>query len=95
MMSIFKMIVFWLFYLGPLFTLPILMAIASLPPGFSWNQINTETRFLFIAFAVSIAGFAVDTIFNVHYAAPVTGLVVLLVLIAMRQLHSGNGGAGQ
>jgi hypothetical protein len=88
MMSILKMIVFWLFYLGPLFTLPILMALASLPPGFSCNHISKETRFLLTACTVSIAGFAVEMMFNVHYAAPVTGLVVLLVLLATRQLRS-------
>jgi hypothetical protein len=78
---------FWFFYLGPLLTLPIAMAFATLPPGFSWRQLSKETRFLVGLCGVSFLGFGLEVIFNIHYAAPLAGLVILLVLLAMKRVR--------
>ena len=44
-----KFIHLWMFYLGPLLTLPLVMVIATLPVGFSWRSISRATRFLLAA----------------------------------------------
>jgi hypothetical protein len=78
---------FWLFYLGPALTLPLLLLPASLPLGFRWSTMTRPTRFLILASVVSTAGIAVEAFFFPHYAAPMTGLVLALVILAMRQLR--------
>jgi len=85
-LSFFKLARFWLFYLGPVFTLPLICAIALLPYGFSWSRMSWEQRFLLAVTAVSVAGLAMEVFFYPHYAAPMTGLVYLWVVCAMRSL---------
>jgi len=77
----------WGFYLGPVLTFPLLMLFVVLPYGFSWRDISRPTRFLLIALAVSIASLALETFFEPHYAAPLTSVILALVLLAMRRLH--------
>jgi hypothetical protein len=43
---------------------------------------------LLIVFGVSAAGLAVEVYFSLHYAAPITGLILALVLVAMRHLRA-------
>ena len=74
----------WRFFLGPALTLPVLMASLM---GFSWRRIIERTRFLLLASAVSIAGLLLELFFFPHYAAPLTCLILALVLIAMRRLR--------
>jgi hypothetical protein len=78
----------WTFFLLPLFTLPLLVAVATLPLGFSWSQISPGTRFLLLAAGFGLAGYALEVYFNPHYAAPGTCLVFALVLTAMRNVRS-------
>ena len=78
----------WAFYLQPLFTLPLLMAIAVLPYGFSWREISPGTRFLLMAMDFGLAGYALEVFFSPHYTAPGTCLVFALVLGAMRSVRS-------
>ncbi len=77
----------WLFYLGPALTLPLLLVLPTLPFGLRWAAFNPSARFLIAAAAVSIAGLAVEVFFFPHYAAPMTGLVLALVIQAMRQVR--------
>ena len=77
----------WVFYFGPLLTLPFVMVIATMPIGFSWASINRDTRFLLEAVAFSLAGLAVEVYFFPHYAAPMTSLLLACVLLAMRRLR--------
>ncbi len=77
----------WMFFLGPLFTFPLFMGIASLPYGFGWRNVSRSTRFLLCAGGVSVMGLAAEVFSAPHYAAPMTGLIVALVLVAMRQLR--------
>jgi hypothetical protein len=81
-----KINMLWLFYLGPLFVFAVLAALAAAPYGLSWKQLNPRTRFLLKAAAVSLAGLLVEVYFRPHYAAPMTGLVFVLLFQAMRYL---------
>jgi hypothetical protein len=76
------------FYLMPLFTLPLVMAMAILPYGFSWRQISPSTRFLLMAMGFGLAGYGLEVYTHSHYVAPGTCLVYALVLGAMRSLRS-------
>jgi hypothetical protein len=82
-----KMKAFWFFFLGPTLTLPLLMALAIVPYGLTWRSISRETRYLMIAFGVTATSLAAETFFSPHYAAPMTALVIALVLQAMRHLR--------
>ncbi len=84
--ALFKMDILWLFYVGPLFTLTILIALATAPYGLSWKQINPGTRFLLMATGVSLAGLTLETPKFAHYAAPLTCVIFALILRAMRYL---------
>ena len=77
----------WSFFLGPVFTLPLLMCVAIVPYGFSWRQIDRKTRTLILFFVVSSIGLFLEVFYFPHYAAPMTGLIVALVLEAMRQVR--------
>jgi hypothetical protein len=82
-----KLKAFWFFFLGPALTLPLLMALAIVPYGLTWNSISRETRYLMIVFGVAAISLGVETFFSPHYAAPMTALVLALVLQAMRYLR--------
>jgi hypothetical protein len=71
---------FWMFFLGPAFTLPLL---------FGWRLfLDRRIRPLVAIGAVCAAGLAVNTWFYAHYAAPVTGLVYALVLQGLRHVRA-------
>jgi hypothetical protein len=74
----------WTFYFLPLFTLPLVMALVTLPYGFSLRQVGHNTRFLLMATGAGVAGYALEVFSHPHYAAPGTCLVFALVLTAMR-----------
>jgi hypothetical protein len=86
-MSVLKVVLFWLFYIGPLFTFPLFLVLFTLPAGFHWRQIAPSTRFLIVLCCTCFIGFGVETLFNNHYAAPMTCLTILLILIAIRRLR--------
>jgi hypothetical protein len=75
------------FFLGPALALPILAGIGSTRYGLRWASLSSNTRFLLIVFGASVAGLALEVYFSLHYAAPMTGLILALVLVAMRQLR--------
>jgi len=77
----------WFFFFGPALTFPLLMAIATLPYGFLWRDISRSMRFLLIAFIISLGSMTLETFFFPHYAAPMTGLILALVLRSMRRLE--------
>jgi len=74
---------YWRFYLGPFLTLPLV----TLP----WLVRNRRTRLLLLLAVFFMAGLAVQVWHSPHYAAPATGLVLLLVIQAMRQLRLWRG----
>jgi hypothetical protein len=79
-----KLAEIWLFYLGPALTLPLIFCFAAAPYGASWRGLSSELRFLLIALAVLLAGFAIEVFPFPHYVAPITGLLYGLVLMAMQ-----------
>ncbi|MEO8597405.1 MAG: hypothetical protein ABI759_29070 [Candidatus Solibacter sp.] len=71
---------FWMFFLGPALALPLL---------FGWRLIlDRRVRPLLVTGGICAAGFAVNTWFYAHYAAPMTGLIYALVLQGMRHLRA-------
>ena len=82
-----KYINIWIFYLGPLLTIPFVMVIATLPMGFSRRSISHETRFMLTAAGTYCAGLAIEVFFFAHYAAPLTCVIVALVVLALRRLR--------
>jgi len=78
----------WGFYLGPILTLPLFAAMATAPYGFGWKKLDPNTRFLILSATVFVAGLAVEVFSYPHYAAPITCIIIALVLIAMRALRA-------
>jgi len=70
---------YWHFYLGPLLTLPLL----ALP----WLWRDRKTRLPLLLAAGFAPALVVQVYHNFHYAAPATGLGMLLVVLAMRRLR--------
>ena len=80
-----------LFYLGPVLTLPLLLALAMTPYGFSWKKTGCKTKFLLLVSGVAAVVPMVPiraTWFLAHHAAPVACAILALVLQAMRYLRS-------
>ena len=77
------------FYLGPALCLPLLALCFALPYGVKWKDLSADTRFLLLVCAASLAGSTLLIIrYLPHYAAPITGAILALVLKAMRRLRS-------
>src|SRR5258708_31534366 len=83
-----KVLQIWKFYLGPLLTLPLVLGLLTLRSGFRWRDFTSRTRFLVLVCGISALGFMVEVFFEAHYAAPITSLIVALVLLSMSQLQS-------
>ena len=79
----------WRFFLGPALTFPALMLSIVLPYGITWRRISAQTRFLiavFFTFVVGVVGLEA-TLFSPHYAAPLTSVVLALVLLSVQRLR--------
>jgi hypothetical protein len=74
-----KMWLSWTFYLGPVFTLPLLL----LP----WTFRDRRMRFPLLAGALLLLGTAVETWTSPHYLAAATGLLYLVLMQCMRHLQ--------
>jgi len=70
---------FWLFFLGPALTLPLLFL-----PRIARDR---RMRPLMIIGAVFVVGLGLNTWFYAHYAAPITGLIYAIVLQGLRHLR--------
>jgi len=87
-----KLLWSWRFYLGPLLSFPLVMLFFSLQRGFTWRDVKQRTRFLLAVMGICIAGLLVETFYAPHYPAPITGLTILFVVMAMRQLKTWRVG---
>lgn len=76
----------WSFYLGPVLTLPIFLALALMPYGYSWKDARNEARFLLVLSGVVLGAEALPRVYNPHYSAPLAAGFIALVLIAMRRV---------
>jgi len=78
---------FWLFYLGPMLTVPFLMLLLALPFGAKLSDFSVPMQFLLLVAGVSFAGMVLPVVFLQHYAAPITALVYAFLLWAMRYIR--------
>src|SRR5579864_1135977 len=86
-LQFFKALVIWLFYLGPLLTLPLLAWLFTRPRNGFWKSVTPDIRFVFIVSAVTYSAIMLTIyIGQPHYAAPMTAAVYVLLLLAMREL---------
>jgi hypothetical protein len=82
-----KLYLGWSFFLGPAMTFPLLMLIFVLPRDFSFKDTDRSTLLLLLVLAASAIGWTLESFYNPHYSAPATGLILLLVLLALRLLR--------
>ena len=75
-----RIIASWVFYIGPVLLIPLFM--------FPWVVRDRRIRWLVIAGGVSIAGMELPTFFAVHYAAPITAVILAVILQGMRHLRA-------
>jgi hypothetical protein len=80
-------IVGWSFFLGPALTLPPLMLLFSLPRGFSLRHVSATTGFLLFECLMVLLGSLLVIYYSPHYSAPATGLILAVVLLAMKQMR--------
>ncbi|MGA7925204.1 MAG: hypothetical protein WCA20_04340, partial [Candidatus Sulfotelmatobacter sp.] len=80
-------IAFWFFYIGPLFTIPILMLGMVLPRGFSFRDISRRTRFLLLVSCVTFLATLLAVFTNPHYLAPMTCTTYALLLLALQRIR--------
>jgi len=78
----------WIFFLGPVLTLPVLMLAVALPRDFSLRRISGPILNLFFVLAFFIMGQVAETFYGPRYSSPVTGLLLAIILLAMRKLRS-------
>jgi hypothetical protein len=82
-----KAFMLWFFFIGPLFTIPILMLGLALPRGFSFKDIRPRTRFLLLIAAVTFFAILLPTFANPHYAAPLVCVIYALLLAALQTMR--------
>jgi len=70
---------FWLFYLQPLLSLPLLLSALALR--------KRNVLIAFLAGLTLLAGNAMYSFFFAHYAAPVCSLTILLIVLGLRHLR--------
>jgi hypothetical protein len=70
---------FWMFFLGPALTVPLIFLPCILK--------DRRIRPLVIIGGVFLAGLSLNTWFYAHYAAPITGLIYAIVLQGLRHLR--------
>jgi hypothetical protein len=74
---------FWIFYFGPLLTIPMLGL--WLPPSFSEDQ---RTKLFMVVLAGTLGAVLLEVWFYPHYASPAMAVIIALVLRGMRRLRS-------
>jgi len=92
LLALSKAYTFWLFLLGPIFTVPLLMLFIVLPYGISFKNISPKTRLLLLVCGATTIGLLLPMYFNPHYPAPMTCAIYALLLQAMRHLMSWQRG---
>jgi hypothetical protein len=77
--ALYKIKTIWNFFLGPLLTIPLVM----LP----WAIADRRIRFLTVTCMVTTLGLAAEVWLYPHYAAPLTGAILGLVIQGLRHLR--------
>ena len=82
-----KVCIFWLFFLGPLFSLPLITACLLLPYGTSPLDFRPRTQLLLIICGSVLFASLLPVYFNAHYVAALTSAIYALVLIALQRVR--------
>ena len=82
-----KSCVFWLFFIGPIFTLLLFALCFVLPYGVSFRWLSRRTLFLLLVCGSVLLGSLLPVYFNPHYAAPITCAIYALLLTAMQNVR--------
>jgi hypothetical protein len=86
-LQFFKALVVWLFYFGPVLTMPFAVWLLTRPRGVFWKSFTPQIRFILILCAVTYVSIMLTIyIGQPHYAAPLTATFYILILLVMRDL---------
>jgi hypothetical protein len=86
MIALLKLYDFWMFFFGPLLTLPFLIALLRAPYNASLRHLRWRTRILLIVCACVFIGMMLPVYFNPHYVAAVTAAIYALLMISLQQV---------
>ena len=78
---------FWLFFFGPVLSVPVFATGFVLPKGISFRRCRRGTRILMIVCGSVLLGALLPVCFFPHYIAAITAAIYALILIAMRNLR--------
>lgn len=76
-----------IFFLGPVLLLPFAGLLTASPYNLTWRRLSSDGRTLLVITFICWASAELVVFYSPHYSAPSTGLIVLLVLLAMRRLR--------
>ena len=85
--SAIKLTHFWLFFFGPVLSLPFAAMLFILPYGYAWRDFSLDTRFLLGLVLISLLAMLLPLFFNPGYAAPLTAVLYAVILKAFRRLR--------
>jgi hypothetical protein len=86
-LQVYKAFVLWLFYLGPLLTMPWIVWLFTRPHRGFWRSLGLELRFLLLLCACIYASIVLTIyIGQPHYAAPAVAAFYAATLLMMRDL---------
>ena len=83
---------FWLFFVGPVFAVPVFAApfVSRHVPSFT--NTGSRTKFFMLVCGSVIVGALLPVYFSPHYVAPITGAIYALILIALSNLRRWRPG---
>src|SRR5260370_36106895 len=81
-----RMLMFWLFFVGPALTLPFLVISWLLPYGIKLNAFSIKARLLLLINMVSFGSLLIPIFFSLHYAAPMVCAWYALLLFSLRRV---------
>jgi len=86
--SIVKIFEVWLFYLGPILTLPLVLCVFAAPRKLTRQDMDPDTRSLLTVLACLLLGLGLEVFFFPHYAAPAAPVFLALVMRSLGALRS-------
>jgi len=87
MFSLLKTYMFWSFFLRPLLTLPLVIALLRAPYNTSLAKMRRHTRLLLLVCGFVFIGALLPAYFNPHYVAAITCAIYALLLISLEQVR--------
>ena len=86
-LTIVKVFEVWLFYLGPILTLPLIVRVLAVR-RLTWPSIPADTLFLLSVVTCMWLGLALEVFFFPHYAAPLASVLLALAVRALGNIRS-------